>query len=218
MRVDVVQPEEERLVGGRALQERDAVGLGRRDELAERLRPALPFVGRVLEPAQRAGGDRLEPVEQLERGGDDHVLHREADQRRDVVDLARLAGFDDEGRLQAAACANEVVMDGAQGEQRSLVSLAAQELDVRGQPGRIAAGRLTYYKGFETLVRAVIPLTHHQLLIVGEGEERPQLARLLEEAGWETSPTTGIAPAAVLIRTFNAIRARTTRGTPCRAL
>lgn len=47
----------------------------------------------------------------------------------------------------------------------------------------LAAGRLTYYKGFETLVRAVIPLTHHQLLIVGEGEERPQLARLLEEAG-----------------------------------
>ena len=47
----------------------------------------------------------------------------------------------------------------------------------------LAVGRLSYYKGFETLIRAVIPDRGYELVIVGEGEERPKLERILEEAG-----------------------------------
>jgi glycosyltransferase involved in cell wall biosynthesis len=47
----------------------------------------------------------------------------------------------------------------------------------------LAVGRLTYYKGFETLVRAVAEgHGRHQLAIVGEGEERPALERILRDA------------------------------------
>ena len=47
----------------------------------------------------------------------------------------------------------------------------------------LAVGRLSYYKGFETLLRAAMPDRGHELVIVGEGEERPKLERILEEAG-----------------------------------
>lgn len=47
----------------------------------------------------------------------------------------------------------------------------------------LAVGRLTYYKGFDTLVKAAAPLQDVQLAIVGEGEERAALERLLDEAG-----------------------------------
>ena len=47
----------------------------------------------------------------------------------------------------------------------------------------LAVGRLTYYKGFETLLRAVLGEPRLQLTIVGEGEERPRLQRLLADAG-----------------------------------
>jgi glycosyltransferase involved in cell wall biosynthesis len=47
----------------------------------------------------------------------------------------------------------------------------------------LAIGRLTYYKGFDTLVRAVADLPGVQLVIIGEGEERPNLERLLERLG-----------------------------------
>jgi len=46
----------------------------------------------------------------------------------------------------------------------------------------LAVGRLTYYKGFETLVRAVAGMLGVQLIVVGEGEERPRLEAVLEEA------------------------------------
>ena len=36
----------------------------------------------------------------------------------------------------------------------------------------LAIGRLTYYKGFDTLIRAVAGATDMELVIVGEGEER----------------------------------------------
>lgn len=45
----------------------------------------------------------------------------------------------------------------------------------------LAIGRLTYYKGYETLIRAVAAEPAMQLVIVGEGEERPGLERLLAE-------------------------------------
>jgi glycosyltransferase involved in cell wall biosynthesis len=47
----------------------------------------------------------------------------------------------------------------------------------------LAIGRLTYYKGFETLIRAVAGDSERQLAIVGEGEERPALERALAAAG-----------------------------------
>ncbi len=43
----------------------------------------------------------------------------------------------------------------------------------------LAVGRLTYYKGFETLVEAVSGGDSMQVIIVGEGEERPTLERML---------------------------------------
>ncbi|HET9651476.1 MAG TPA: glycosyltransferase, partial [Usitatibacter sp.] len=46
----------------------------------------------------------------------------------------------------------------------------------------LAVGRLTYYKGFETLIRAVLGDDTKQLIIVGEGEERRKLERLFTHA------------------------------------
>lgn len=50
----------------------------------------------------------------------------------------------------------------------------------------LAVGRLTYYKGLETLVRAVSACPAMELVIAGEGEERPHLERTLARA---PSPT-----------------------------
>jgi glycosyltransferase involved in cell wall biosynthesis len=50
------------------------------------------------------------------------------------------------------------------------------------QPGKLrllSVGRLTYYKGFETLIRAVAPLEDVELLIVGDGELRGALEALV---------------------------------------
>jgi glycosyltransferase involved in cell wall biosynthesis len=47
----------------------------------------------------------------------------------------------------------------------------------------LAAGRLAYYKGFDTLVRAVIPEPDWELVLVGDGEERRRIARILRDAG-----------------------------------
>ena len=47
----------------------------------------------------------------------------------------------------------------------------------------LAVGRLTYYKGFETLLRAVIEDSGKELVVIGEGEERPRLERVLADAG-----------------------------------
>ena len=50
----------------------------------------------------------------------------------------------------------------------------------------LSLGRLTYYKGFETLIRAVAPLPNVELLIAGEGLMRADLAALIREC---TPPT-----------------------------
>jgi len=47
----------------------------------------------------------------------------------------------------------------------------------------LAVGRLTYYKGFDTLVHAVLGDPAKELVIIGAGEERPALERLLAKAG-----------------------------------
>jgi len=44
----------------------------------------------------------------------------------------------------------------------------------------LSVGRLTYYKGFETLIEAVSGQQHVELLIVGEGELRKALQTLIE--------------------------------------
>lgn len=46
----------------------------------------------------------------------------------------------------------------------------------------LAAGRLAYYKGFDTLVRAVLEEPGVELVVVGDGEERPRLERLVKSA------------------------------------
>lgn len=45
----------------------------------------------------------------------------------------------------------------------------------------LAVGRLTYYKGYETLLHAVAGSPDRQLVVVGEGEERRKLERILAE-------------------------------------
>ena len=47
----------------------------------------------------------------------------------------------------------------------------------------LAVGRLSYYKGFETLVHAVLGDPSKEVVIIGEGEERPALEALLARAG-----------------------------------
>jgi glycosyltransferase involved in cell wall biosynthesis len=47
----------------------------------------------------------------------------------------------------------------------------------------LAIGRLSYYKGFETLIEAVSSATGMQLILVGEGEERPRLEQCWRAAG-----------------------------------
>jgi glycosyltransferase involved in cell wall biosynthesis len=47
----------------------------------------------------------------------------------------------------------------------------------------LAVGRLSYYKGFGTLVQAVIGQRGRELVIIGEGEERAAIERLLARAG-----------------------------------
>jgi len=54
------------------------------------------------------------------------------------------------------------------------------------QPQRLrvlAAGRLTYYKGFDTLIAAVAAEPRLQLVIAGEGEERRSLERAVAASG-----------------------------------
>lgn len=81
----------------------------------------------------------------------------------------------------------------AEGETRGLWNTNGLRL--------LAVGRLTYYKGFETLFRAVVDDPAKQLIIVGAGEERPRLERLLHEAGEPSSITLlGEADDATLVR------------------
>jgi glycosyltransferase involved in cell wall biosynthesis len=46
----------------------------------------------------------------------------------------------------------------------------------------LAVGRLTYYKGFDTLVRAAIGMQGVELVIAGEGSERGAIEAILEQA------------------------------------
>ncbi|MCS6996091.1 MAG: glycosyltransferase [Casimicrobiaceae bacterium] len=50
-----------------------------------------------------------------------------------------------------------------------------------GQFRLLAIGRLTYYKGFDTLIRALAPLEDVALVLVGDGKEGPKLRRLIAQ-------------------------------------
>ena len=54
-----------------------------------------------------------------------------------------------------------------------------------GRPRVLAVGRLTFYKGFEYLIRAVQTVPEAQLVIVGEGDLRAPLQALVRELGLE---------------------------------
>lgn len=61
---------------------------------------------------------------------------------------------------------------------------AGESLWTRSGLRLLAVGRLSYYKGFETLIRAAAQEDRgYELILVGEGEERPNLERILAEAG-----------------------------------
>ena len=98
---------------------RAVVGLDRRDaHLRERLEQALAdrlddvALG-LLERSRRGElRQRLEHQVRVDRRG------AVADQRREVVDLARLAGLEHQAGLQARALAHEVVVHGGDREQR----------------------------------------------------------------------------------------------------
>ena len=120
MAVDQLRLEADRLEDLRA-----AVGGDRRDpHLRDRLqqplgdpldRPGLRLLGGhpVRKPALvRQLAEGLEHHVRVDRGG------AVADQRREVVHLARLAGLDHEARLQTRPLADEVVVDRRDGEQR----------------------------------------------------------------------------------------------------
>jgi glycosyltransferase involved in cell wall biosynthesis len=79
-------------------------------------------------------------------------------------------------------------IDLAEYTRQRVVSLAKQELGI--EPARLvigAAGRLSAEKGFDLLIQAVDRLIRSgldvELLIVGEGEQRPQLEALIEQLG-----------------------------------
>ncbi|QIL83967.1 glycosyltransferase [Diaphorobacter sp. HDW4A] len=54
----------------------------------------------------------------------------------------------------------------------------------------LSIGRLTYYKGFETLIEAVSTMPGVELLIVGEGELRPDLEAKIKEVTRPGQPPT----------------------------
>ncbi len=66
-----------------------------------------------------------------------------------------------------------------------LPEVAAAEGEALWQGARLkvlAVGRLTYYKGFDTLLKAVIGEDDMELIIVGEGEERARLERIIRDS------------------------------------
>lgn len=53
----------------------------------------------------------------------------------------------------------------------------------KGRPRVLSIGRLTYYKGHDVLIRAAVRLPDIRVFIVGEGDRRSRLERLMTELG-----------------------------------
>ena len=68
--------------------------------------------------------------------------------------------------------------------QRLLPATSSSPLSVGWGEGRfrlLAIGRLTYYKGFDTLIRAVAQCPQAELRIVGDGSDREMLQSLIDQ-------------------------------------
>jgi glycosyltransferase involved in cell wall biosynthesis len=68
--------------------------------------------------------------------------------------------------------------------QRLLPEVGAPAESVAWEKGRfrlLAVGRLTYYKGFDTLIRAVAQSPQAELRIVGDGSDREMLQTLIDQ-------------------------------------
>ena len=86
-------------------------------------------------------------------------------------------GLDPEGAVADEAARGVIAV------AQAPAGVAPQSADLPWQAGRLrllSIGRLTYYKGFETLIEAVSKLDDVQLLIAGGGERQPALQALIE--------------------------------------
>lgn len=97
------------------------------------------------------------------------------------VDLAKVCGFNPD---RVTAIHNPVI--GEDFERRAAEPAAHEWARNKRFPLIVAVGRLTKAKDFGTLLRAfarIQGLTNARLLILGEGEQRPALERLVAEIG-----------------------------------
>jgi glycosyltransferase involved in cell wall biosynthesis len=109
----------------------------------------------------------------------DHVIAVSEDLYQKLIDL----------RIPAAR--RSLVYNGIDAEQfkrRASVAQAKARLGIPGERQAIGAvGRLTTVKGFDRLIRAADQLMRQgldlELLVVGEGEERPHLQELIDRLG-----------------------------------
>ena len=108
-----------------------------------------------------------------------------ADQRRHVVNLARLSGFDHQARAQACSPTNQVMVHGADGQQRWYRDALGSEITVRknqdvGAVVDVAGGLLA--QRLQPRLHSVRTLLDRPADIEGRGVEHVvgDLAKLLE--------------------------------------
>ncbi|MDH3360564.1 MAG: glycosyltransferase, partial [Desulfobulbaceae bacterium] len=101
-------------------------------------------------------------------------------------------------RWRAKCTAIPLGMDVARLPEPDLLPIKSGE-EVWGAGKRcrvLAVGRLTYYKGHEVLIRAATETPDLRVVIVGEGEQRAGLERLVEQLGVQDQVTlVGFQPA-----------------------
>lgn len=130
------------------------------DVVVSRIRGAVALAYRAYRPFEQAMLDRAETIIAT---SPDYLEASEPLQRwRDKCEVVPL-GID-LARLPAAPEADPSVLPWPPGALRLL-----------------SIGRLTYYKGFETLIRAIAGLPDVHLVIVGSGEQQAELATLIAE-------------------------------------
>ncbi len=152
---------------------RAAVGLDRRDPhlgdrleqpLADRLDDVALGGVDVVDARHAARSDEVaDAVEQQVRVDRAAAV---ADQRRHVMDLARLAGLEHEAGLQARALAHEVLVDGGDGEQRRDRGALRADLAVGQDQHADAVG--------DGVVRVVLQLGERLLHALGAVGDRPR--------------------------------------------
>ena len=119
-----------------------------------------------LAPRREVGGRVEHEVGVHDRGA-------VADQRRDVVDLARLARLDREAGVDAVACAHQVLVDGRGGEERrDRRVLLAHGAVAQDEDRRALADRL------RGVVAEAVERALHRAVAVGDPEGHVEDARL----------------------------------------